>query len=131
MQARHLVLTGALVAVLTGSDAAQATQSAPDVHVVRQPRGDVLVVLPDPPASYIAPYAAPYAGWTYKPVRAGQRLMPGFYAERYAVAAPRGRERAGKYRRWIRYGDDLLLVNERDGRIVRVLPGGYRSARGA
>ena len=37
----------------------------------------------------------------------------------YGIRAP------GRYQRWIRYGDDLLLVNVRNGRVVRILPGGY------
>lgn len=105
--------------------ASASVQRGPDAHVVRQPRGDVLVVRkPTAPV----PYSAPKAGWTYKPLRAGQRVEPPFYASRYVVAAPPGFTPARAPRRWVRYGDDLLLVNTRDGRVDRVVRGGYRLA---
>jgi Ni/Co efflux regulator RcnB len=60
-------------------------------------------------------------------VRSGYQLRPAFYGPRYAITdygyyrvhAP------GRYQRWIRYGDDLLLVNIRTGRVLEVLPGRY------
>lgn len=128
MHARHLLFAAATVVAFTGTAVASMAQRVPDMHVVRQPRGDVMVVSQ---ASRADAYVAPYADWTYKPVRAGQRLKPGFYAARYAAAAPRGAPFAGKSGRWVRYGDDLLLVNLRNGRITRVVPGGYRSSPGA
>ncbi len=72
-------------------------------------------------------YSAPYRGWAYRPLRVGYQLRPAFYGSRYAitdygayrVAAPR------RDHRWIRYGDDLLLVNIRTGRVLQVVPGRY------
>lgn len=109
--------------LFAASDAGAFSQRGPDAHVVRQPRGDVLVVV-----SPSAPYSAPHAGWTYKPLKAGARLQPIFYTSRYVVIAPRGVPPARGRQRWIRYGDDLLLVDTRGGRVARVVSGGYRLA---
>ena len=72
-------------------------------------------------------YVAPYNGWRYSAIRPGYQLRPGFYGQRYVIANP------GQYRlsagmrnqRWIRYGDDLLLVNVRNGRVVQVVRNRY------
>lgn len=68
-------------------------------------------------------YVAPYRGWSYRPVTIGYRLRPAFYGPRYYINdygyydlyAPR------PWERWIRYGNDLLLVNIRTGRVVAVV----------
>jgi Ni/Co efflux regulator RcnB len=68
-------------------------------------------------------YIAPYRGWSYRPVTVGFRLRPMFYSPRYYISdygyyglrAPR------PWERWIRYGDDLLLVNLRTGRVLSVI----------
>ena len=68
-------------------------------------------------------YVAPYRNWNYRPVTVGFRLQPVFYGSRYYVSdygtyhlrAP------GRWQRWIRYGDDLLLVNVRTGRVLDVV----------
>jgi Ni/Co efflux regulator RcnB len=68
-------------------------------------------------------YVAPYRGWSYRPVRIGYRLRPVFYGPRYYISdygyygvyAPR------PWERWIRYGNDLLLVNIRTGIVVAVV----------
>jgi Ni/Co efflux regulator RcnB len=68
-------------------------------------------------------YVAPYRNWSYRRVNVGYRLQPSFYGSRYYinnysnyhVRAP------GRYQRWIRYGDDLLLVNVRTGRVLQVV----------
>lgn len=122
MGARDVLL--AAVAALMPAVPAIATQRGPDAHMIRQIRGDVLVIRE---SAKIDRYPAPHTGWTYKPMRVGQRLQPAFYGPRYVVAAPRGLQPARGTRRWIRYGDDLLLVNVRGGRIDRVLPGGWRA----
>jgi Ni/Co efflux regulator RcnB len=69
-------------------------------------------------------YVAPYRHWRYRPVTVGYRLAPAFYGPRYYIVdygyyhlqAPRHR-----WLRWIRYGDDLLLVNIRTGRVLEVI----------
>ena len=72
-------------------------------------------------------YVAPYRNWAYHRVRTGYQLRRAFYGPRYVVTdygyyrlrAP------ARYQRWVRYGDDLLLVNIRTGRVLEVLPGRY------
>lgn len=69
-------------------------------------------------------YYAP-RGHVYRPVREGVVLRPGFYAQRYWIADPyRYRlphPAAGQ--RWVRYGNDVLLINARNGRVIRVIGG--------
>jgi Ni/Co efflux regulator RcnB len=71
-------------------------------------------------------YAAPYRGWAYRPLTRGYQLRPVFWGPSYLIdytlyslTAPRGEER------WIRYGDDLVLVNIRTGRVLDVVRGRY------
>jgi Ni/Co efflux regulator RcnB len=68
-------------------------------------------------------YVAPYRNWNYRPVSVGYRLQPVFYGSRYSIGDyGMYRLRApGRWQRWIRYGDDLLLVNVRTGRVLDVV----------
>ena|SRR5690349_9495710 len=85
-----------------------------DRHELRQDRRDV---------RRHRAYVAPYRNWRYRPVTIGHRLQPTFYGSRYYISdygayhlrAP------GRWQRWIRYGDDLLLVNVRTGRVLQVV----------
>lgn len=68
-------------------------------------------------------YAAP-RGYAYRPVQAGGVLRPGFYHRNYWIADPY-RYRlppANGVQRWVRYGNDVVLVNTRNGHIQRVIP---------
>ncbi|MDB5698261.1 MAG: hypothetical protein JWN69_1065 [Alphaproteobacteria bacterium] len=72
-------------------------------------------------------YVAPYRDWTYRSIAPGYQLRSGFYGSRYVVDPARYRLRAiGRNQRWIRYGDDLVLVNVRTGRVIQVLRDRYR-----
>ena len=75
---------------------------------------------------YVA-YVSPYRGWRYRPVYVGYQLRPSFYGSRYFINdyGAFGIRAPGRYQRWIRYGDDLLLVNIRTGRVLRIIPGGF------
>ena len=68
-------------------------------------------------------YYAP-RGLAYRPVRSGVVLNRGFYGNRYLIADPyRYRlPRAVGAQRWVRYGNDVLLVNTRNGRVQQVIP---------
>ena len=74
-----------------------------------------------------AQYVAPYGGWTYRTISPGYQLRPGFFGQRYVVSnyghyqlrAP------GRFQRWVRYGDDLVLVNVRNGRVLQVIRNRY------
>ena len=61
-------------------------------------------------------------GYRYRPVAVGYRLQPAYYGSRYVIADPyRYRlPRATGVNRWVRYGNDVLLVNSRNGRVVTV-----------
>lgn len=72
-------------------------------------------------------YVAPYRDWSYTALTPGTTLRPGFYATNYAVAHPDGYalHRAKRNERWVRYGDDLVLVNMRSGRVMEVASGRF------
>lgn len=121
MRMRNVLLVACGLAAVAPQ--ASATARAPDVHVVGPIKGDVLTIRKGRVSDS---YVAPHANWTYKPLRAGQRLQSAFYGARYMVSAPRGVAAARGTRRWVRYADDLLLVDTRSGRVDRVVCGGYR-----
>ncbi len=61
-------------------------------------------------------------GYRYRPVSVGHRFAPSYYGRPYWVdhrayrlAAPRY-----GYQRWVRYGNDVVLVDTRSGRVARV-----------
>jgi len=61
-------------------------------------------------------------GHVYRPVTPGYRFAPAYYGSRYVITDP-WRYRlpaAGGYNRWIRYGNDVVLVNIRTGRVIQV-----------
>ena len=64
-------------------------------------------------------YNAP-RGYRYRPVSVGYTFRPAFYPSRYWVSNPaRYRLNApGRYQRWIRYGNDVILINTRNGRVL-------------
>jgi Ni/Co efflux regulator RcnB len=72
-------------------------------------------------------YVAPYDGWSYSALTPGTRLRSGFYDTRYGVAHPDGYRlrHANRNQRWVRYGDDLVLVNVRSGRVLEVATGRF------
>lgn len=61
-------------------------------------------------------------GYRYQSVTIGFQLSPSYYSQRYWVSNPaRYRLPAPGYnRRWIRYGNDVLLINTRNGRVITV-----------
>lgn len=69
-------------------------------------------------------YYAP-RGLAYRPVTNGVVIQRSFYAPRYVIANPyRYRLPAATgAQRWVRYGNDALLVNTRNGRVREVIRG--------
>ena len=68
-------------------------------------------------------YAAP-RGHAYRPIANGGVLRPAFYGRSYWIADPY-RYRlppANGVQRWVRYGNDVVLINTRNGRVQRVIP---------
>ena len=61
-------------------------------------------------------------GYAYRPVTPGYRFAPHYYSSRYVITDPfryRLPVAAGP-NRWIRYGNDVVLVNIRTGRVIEV-----------
>lgn len=118
----------AAIAQLAGSPG--AANPPPDSHDLPPPRGD-RVEEREAAIERPGPYVPPGPGWRYRPLAVGARLAPPFYAPRYVVGDParHGLARAQGDLRWIRYGDDILLVNVVDGRVARVVRNGYRPLR--
>lgn len=61
-------------------------------------------------------------GYAYRPINPGYRFAPHYYSSRYVIADP-WRYRlptATGYNRWVRYGNDVVLVNVRTGRVIEV-----------
>lgn len=61
-------------------------------------------------------------GYVYRPVVVGHRFDSAYYRSRYVIADPwRYRlPRVSGAQRWIRYGNDVVLVNVRTGRVLDV-----------
>ena len=61
-------------------------------------------------------------GYHYRDLSVGFRLDQSYFGSRYWISDPARYRlpRAGYGLRWIRYGNDVLLVNVRSGRIVQV-----------
>jgi Ni/Co efflux regulator RcnB len=60
-------------------------------------------------------------GYRYRPVATGYRFAPTYYGTRYAIDPSTYRlPRAGANQRWVRYGNDVALVNLRNGRVLTV-----------
>ncbi len=115
-----------LIAALAAPAAASA-QRPPDAHILPRERGDVIDVDGEParpaPQAGRQSYEPPYPGWRYRPVAVGQLLPAAFLAPRYLIAEParQGLPPARGNRRWIRYGEDALLVDFRTRRVVKAV----------
>ena len=61
-------------------------------------------------------------GYAYRPINPGYRFAPTYYSSRYVINDP-WRYRlpaASGPNRWVRYGNDVALVNIRNGRVIEV-----------
>jgi Ni/Co efflux regulator RcnB len=126
---RKLILLAAMAATIVPGAAIAQRHESRDRTEVRGDRQDVRADRHNlrsdrrSAARHHRAYVAPYRGWSYRPVTVGYRLQPAFYGSRYYISdygayhlrAP------GRWQRWIRYGDDLLLINIRTGRVLRVI----------
>lgn len=69
------------------------------------------------------PYYAPYSSYYYRPLLVGNYLGSSFYGSSYWLSDPweyRLPQAYGPYR-WVRYFDDVLLVNIHTGMVVDVI----------
>jgi Ni/Co efflux regulator RcnB len=73
-------------------------------------------------------YEPPYRDWSQSTPAMGTRLRPKFYGRRYVISNPQAYRlgAVARNQRWIRYGDDVVLVNIRSGRVAQVFPRRYR-----
>jgi len=73
-------------------------------------------------------YQAPYRNWSQSTPLVGTQLRSKFYGTRYVISNPEHYQLGSieSDQRWIRYGDDILLVNVRSGRVAEVSPTRYR-----
>ncbi|WP_294394597.1 RcnB family protein [uncultured Sphingomonas sp.] len=74
----------------------------------------------NPSAYRMGRYAGP-ANYRYRPVTVGYRFQPAYYGQRYWVDPYRYHLPAARGpQRWVRYGNDVVLVNTRNGRVMQV-----------
>jgi Ni/Co efflux regulator RcnB len=60
-------------------------------------------------------------GYNYRRIAVGHRFQPVFYGQRYWVDPYRYHLRpVGMGQRWVRYGNDVVLINTRTGRVVDI-----------
>jgi|CoawatStandDraft_6_1074263.scaffolds.fasta_scaffold01754_8 Ni/Co efflux regulator RcnB len=67
-------------------------------------------------------YAGP-RGYRYRPVTVGHRFAPAYYGRNYWIndyARYRLPRPGYGYQRWVRYGNDVVLIDTRTGRTVQV-----------
>lgn len=69
-------------------------------------------------------YAAP-RGYRYRPVTVGYRFEPTYYGRNYWVTDYNRYHlaRPGYGQQWVRYGNDVVLINLRSGRVATVFNG--------
>lgn len=60
-------------------------------------------------------------GYRWRPVTVGHRFDPAFYDSRYWIDPYRYHLRpVSRWQRWVRYGNDVVLVDIRNGRVLAV-----------
>lgn len=66
-------------------------------------------------------YSGP-RGYAYRPVAVGHRFQPAYYGNQYWVKNYSAYRLPAPARgaRWVRYGNDVVLVNTRTGRVLQV-----------
>ncbi|MFM5895357.1 MAG: RcnB family protein [Novosphingobium sp.] len=69
-------------------------------------------------------YNAP-RGMRYRPVTVGYNFQPAFYSSRYQLTNYNTYRlpNPGYNHRWVRYGNDAVMVDIRNGRVLRVISG--------
>jgi Ni/Co efflux regulator RcnB len=73
------------------------------------------------PEYYRGPAWAGPRGYRWRPVTVGYRFTPVFYERRYWIDPYRYHLRPVRgYERWVRYGNDVVLVDIRSGRVLDI-----------
>jgi Ni/Co efflux regulator RcnB len=64
------------------------------------------------------------SGYRYRPVNVGYQFQPSYYGQRYWIDANRYHlPRPMASHRWVRYGNDVVMVHTRTGRVRQVYNG--------
>jgi Ni/Co efflux regulator RcnB len=129
MKMRNSILFGVLVAMaVPGVASAQSQREMRhDRREIRQDRRELRQDRREMRRDQRSAYVAPYGSWTYRTINPGYQLRPGFYGQRYIVN-DYGRyqvRQPARFQHWVRYGNDLVLVNTRNGRVLQVLRNRY------
>lgn len=123
---RKLILVGLMAA--TAIPGAASAQNRHERREVRQEvRHDVRQAVRHDRQRVRIAYVAPYSGWRYRTISPGFRLQSSFFGSRYYVTdyGAYNLRAPNRFQRWVRYGDDLVLVNTRTGRVVQVIRNRY------
>ena len=109
-------------AIRSGAPGHELRAERQDVREARQEyREDWREYRRDHRDAYRMPAWSGPRGNAYRPVARGYRFQPEFYDRRYWVDARRYHLRpAIGPQRWVRYGNDVLLVDTRSGRVLEV-----------
>lgn len=109
-------------AVRNGADPREIRDQQRDVREARREyRGDWQDYRRRSPDTFRGPAYVGPRGYAYRPIAPGYRFANTYYDRRYWVDPYRYRLPAAAYgRRWIRYGNDVVLVDIRTGRAVTV-----------
>jgi Ni/Co efflux regulator RcnB len=121
---RKMILFGLMAA--TAIPGVASAQMRHDRQEVRQDRRDLRHDRRELRRDRVA-YVAPYRNWRYRTISPGFQLQTSFFAPRYYVTdyGAYNLRAPNRWQRWIRYGDDLVLVNTRTGRVIQVIRGRY------
>ncbi|WP_439468311.1 RcnB family protein [Blastomonas fulva] len=67
------------------------------------------------------------ANFRYQQFRPGVRIAPNYFGQRYVVNNYRNYRlpNPGARQAWVRHYNDMLLVNQRNGTVIRVIPNFY------
>jgi Ni/Co efflux regulator RcnB len=105
-----------------GAAPAQIRDDRRDVRDARREyRGDWRDYRGRHPDVYRGPAWAGPRGYRWRPVTVGYRFTPTFYDRRYWVDPYRYHLRPVLgYQRWVRYGNDVVLIDIRSGRVLEV-----------
>lgn len=109
-------------AVRDGASPREIREQQRDVREARQElREDRRDYRRDRPDAFRGPAYVGPRGYAYRPVGPGYRFTPDYYGRSYWIDPVRYRLPPARHgARWVRYGNDVVMVNVRTGRVVEV-----------
>ena len=122
---RKAILAGLLAATIVPTIAQAQDHGRYDRHDGRDARhdnrGDWRDYRDRHPDVYRGPAWVGPRGYRYRPVTVGYRFTPTFYDRQYWVDPYRYHLRPVLgYQRWVRYGNDVVLIDIRSGRVLEI-----------